>query len=316
MRFRSVDGAGNTETAKAVEVKVDATAPVTTATFAPANDDGWHAGTVPVTLTAVDPASGVAAVEYALDGGDWQPYTGPVDVTGDGEHELRYRATDVAGNVETVKAALLTIDATKPTLLVGGLADGQLYGDSQDVRITFQAVDSTSGIRSVIGALDGRAYQSNTLQAMYELDLGLHELVVTATDRAGNQTTANVRFFVTTSFRDMQNLHDRFKATGRLSAEAHRQLSNRLTAVRQAEANGDDARAIRLLAGYKTLAGDAGRIPEAEVRATLIRDADAMIVRLGGQPSAAGSAANGGKPLTGTGRLPGDATVVPKGGRL
>ena len=53
---------------------------------------------------------------------------------------------------------------------------------------------------------------------MYELNLGLHELVVTATDKAGNQTTSNVRFFVTTSFRDMQNLHDRFKATGRLSA--------------------------------------------------------------------------------------------------
>jgi PKD repeat protein len=316
LRFRSVDVAGNTEVAKTIEVKVDATAPVTTATFAPANDDGWHAGTVPVTLTAVDPASGVAAVEYALDGGDWQPYTEPVDVTGDGEHELLYRATDAAGNVETVKSALLSIDATKPTLLVGGLADGQLYGDSQDVRITFQAVDSTSGVRSVIGTLDGRAYQNNTLQAMYELNLGLHELVVTATDRAGNQTTSDVRFFVTTSFRDMQNLHDRFKATGRLSAQAHRQLSNRLTAIRQAEAGGNDARAIRLLAGYKTLAGDAARIPEAEVRQTLIRDADAMIVRLGGQPSVMGGAANGGQPLTGTGRLPGDATVVPKGGRL
>jgi PKD repeat protein/glucose/arabinose dehydrogenase len=316
VRFRSVDEAGNAEAAKAVEVKVDATAPVTTATFAPPNDDGWHAGAVPVTLTPVDSGSGVAAVEYALDGGDWQPYTQPVDVTGDGQHELRYRATDVAGNVETVKSALLTIDATEPTLLVGGIADGQLYGDSQDVRITFQAVDPTSGIRSVVGTLDGQAYQPNTLQAMYELNLGLHELVVTATDKAGNQTTSNVRFFVTTSFRDMQNLHDRFKATGRLSAQAHRQLSNRLTAIREAEAAGNDARAIRLLAGYKTLAGDAGLIPEAEVRTTLIRDADAMIVRLGGQPSAAGRAANDGQPLTGTGRLPGDATVVPKGGRL
>lgn len=316
VRFRSVDEAGNVEATNAVEVKVDATAPVTTATFAPPNDDGWHAGAVPVTLTATDPASGVAGVEYTLDGGDWTPYTQPVDVTGDGEHELRYRATDVAGNVETVKAALITIDATKPTLLVGGLADGQLYGDSQDVRVTFQAVDPTSGIRSVVGTLDGRAYQSNTLQAMYELNLGLHELVVTATDRAGNQTTSNVRFFVTTSFRDMQNLHDRFKATGRLSAQAHRQLSNRLTAVRQAEAAGNDARALRLLAAYKTLAGDAERVPEAEVRATLVRDADAMIVRLGGQPSAAGRAANDGLPLTGTGRLAGDPTVVEKGGRL
>jgi hypothetical protein len=316
VRFRSVDEAGNAEAAKAVDVQVDATAPVTTATFAPPNDDGWHAGTVPVTLTAADPASGVAAVEYALDGGEWQPYTSAVDVTGDGEHELRYRATDTAGNVETVKSALLTIDATRPTLLVGGIADGQLYGDSQDVRVTFQAVDPTSGIRSVVGSLDGQAYHHNTLQAMYELDLGLHELVVTATDRAGNQTTSDVRFFVTTSFRDMQNLHDRFKATGRLSEQAHRQLSNRLTAIRQAEAAGNDARAIRLLAGYKTRAGNAGLVPEAEVRTTLIRDADAMIVRLGGQPSAVGRAANGGQPLTGTGRLPGDATVVPKGGRL
>ena len=63
---------------------------------------------------------------------------------------------------------------------------------------------------------------------MYELTLGLHELVVTATDKAGNQTTSTVRFFVTTSFRDMQNLLDRFKATGRLSAQAHKQLSNKL----------------------------------------------------------------------------------------
>jgi PKD repeat protein len=316
VRFRSVDGAGNVETAKAAAVQVDTTAPVTTATFAPPNDDGWHAGTVPVTLTAADPASGVAVVEYSLDGGAFTPYTQPVDVTGDGEHVLLYRATDVAGNVETVKSAVLTIDATKPTLLIGGIADGQLYGDSQDVRITFQAVDPTSGIRSVVGTLDGRAYQNNTLQAMYELNLGLHELVVTATDGAGNQTTSNVRFFVTTSFRDMQNLHDRFKATGRLSAQAHRQLSNKLTAVRQAEANGNDARALRLLAEYKVLAANSALVPEAEVRATLVRDADAMIVRLGGQPGAAGRAANDGRPLTGTGRLPGDATTVPRGGTL
>ena len=61
---------------------------------------------------------------------------------------------------------------------------------------------------------------------MYELPLGLHELTVTATDKAGNKTTSTVRFFVTTSFRDMQNLLDRFKATGRLSAKAHKQLTD------------------------------------------------------------------------------------------
>jgi hypothetical protein len=110
-----------------------------------------------------------------------------------------------------------------------------------------------------------------------------------------------VRFFVTTSFRDMQNLHDRFKAVGWLPAQAHRQLTNRLTAVRQAEAVGNDQRALLLLNQYKQVVAE---VANTEVRAALTRDADAMIVRLGGSS------------VKGTGRLPGDATTVPEGGKL
>ncbi|WP_247676623.1 Ig-like domain repeat protein, partial [Micromonospora sp. M51] len=246
LRFRSTDKAGNVEATKTVSVKIDATAPVTTATFAPANDAGWHNGTIPVVLASTDAGSGVKTVEWSLDGGAWTPYTTPVEVTGDGQHELLYRSTDKAGNAETLKSAVLKIDGTKPTLLVSGLADGQLYGDSQDVRVSWQAVDPTSGIATVVGQLDGQAYASGTLQAMYDLSLGLHELTVTATDKAGNKTTSTVRFFVTTSFRDMQSLLDRFKATGRLSTKAHKQLSNKLDAVRASEAAGDVKAAVRL----------------------------------------------------------------------
>ena len=117
---------------------------------------------------------------------------------------------------------------------------------------------------------------------MYELRLGLHELTVTATDKAGNKTISTVRFFVTTSFRDMQYLLDRFKATSRLSANAHKKLTTKLTAARQAEANGNDARAISQLKQFRALASNTSLVPEAEVRATLIRDTDAMIIRLGG----------------------------------
>ncbi|HEX6683052.1 MAG TPA: hypothetical protein VF062_09670, partial [Candidatus Limnocylindrales bacterium] len=215
------------------------------------------------------------------------PYTAPVPVSGDGEHELLYRATDAAGNVETLKSAILKIDGVRPTVIVSGLADGQLYGDSQDVRVTFQAVDPLSGIASTIGTLDGRSYQSGTLQAMFELNLGLHELVVTATDNAGNVTTTSVRFFVSTSLRDMQALLDRFKATGWLSANAHKQLTAKLSAARKAEAAGNDAKAIVQLKAFRALAADAALVPNEEVRAVLVRDADAMIARLGGSPNAA-----------------------------
>ncbi|MGC4767724.1 ThuA domain-containing protein [Micromonospora sp. DT44] len=316
LRFRSTDKAGNVESTKTVTVKIDATAPVTTATFAPANDAGWHNGTIPVVLASTDAGSGVKTVEWSLDGGAWTPYTTPVEVTGDGQHELLYRSTDKAGNVETLKSAILKIDGTKPTLLVSGIADGQLYGDSQDVRVSWQAVDPTSGIASVVGQLDGNTYASGTLQAMYELSLGLHELTVTATDKAGNKTTSNVRFFVTTSFRDMQFLLDRFKATGRLSAKAHKQLTAKLDAARQAEAAGNDNKAIKQLTQFRDLATDATLVAEAEIRDTLTRDADAMIVRLGGAASKAGVKANDGEPVKGTGRLGGDATRLAPGRQL
>ncbi|MEU8188645.1 ThuA domain-containing protein [Micromonospora carbonacea] len=316
VRFRSTDKAGNVEEAKKVNVKIDATAPVSSAAFAPANDDGWHAGTVPVVLTSTDAGSGVKKLEWSLDGGAWTAYTEPVEVTGNGSHELLYRATDAAGNAEALKSAVVKIDGDKPTLLVSGIADGQLYGDSQDVRISWQSVDPTSGIKTMSGTLDGKTYASGTLQPMYELPLGLHELVVTATDKAGNSTTSTVRFYVTTSFRDMQNLLDRFKATGRLSNVAHRKLSNKLDAVRASEAEGNDKRAVQQLTAFKALATDAALVTDTDVRDVLVRDADAMIVRLGGAATKAGVKANDNKSVDGAGRLGADPTRIAEGGSL
>lgn len=125
-----------------------------------------------------------------------------------------------------------------------------------------------------------------------------------------------MRFFVTTSLRDMQNLLDRFEATSRLSSSAYNQLTNKLASARLNEAKGKDDKAIRDLQAFEALASNAGLVPEAEVRNVLVRDADAMIVRLGGTPSAAGTAANGGSSLAGIGRLDADATRVSKGGTL
>ena len=59
---------------------------------------------------------------------------------------------------------------------------------------------------------------------------------------------------------------------------------------------------MRQLTAFKTLVGDAVLVGEADVRDTLIRDADAMIERQGGT-AGAGVRANAGKPLTGAGRL-------------
>jgi hypothetical protein len=277
-----VDKAGNVEAARSLDVRFDATAPSTTATFAAPNDGGWHNGAVPVTLAAADAGSGVSALEYALDGGAWTPYTSPVDIIGDGTHTLAYRSRDRAGNTEPEKAATVKIDGARPTVLVSGIADGKIYGDSQDLRISWQAVDSTSGVRSVVGSLDGRAYQSGTLQALYELSAGTHRLSVTATDNAGNQAAQDVTFGVDTSTRDVANLVTRFQAVGWLSQASANRLQTQLTKARKAEANGNDTKTIAELRKFRTLAVDPAIVTLPEVRTVLGRDVDVLIAKLSG----------------------------------
>ena len=84
----------------------------------------------------------------------------------------------------------------------------------------------------------------------------------------------------------------------------------------QAEAAGNDNKAIKQLTAFRTLAADATLVAEAEIRDVLIRDADAMIVRLGGAASKAGVKANDGDSVKGTGRLGGDATRLAPGRQL
>jgi hypothetical protein len=237
---------------------------------------------VPVTLAATDVTSGLASTEYSLDGGAWTPYTQPVNVAGDGTHSLKYRSTDKAGNVEADKAATIKIDATKPTVLISGIADKKIYGDSQDLRISWQAVDSTSGVKTVTGALDGQAYQSGTLQALYALPLGTHSLSVTAVDKAGNQTVQTVTFGIDTSTRDMANLVDRFRAVAWLSQASANKLQAQLTKARKAEASGNDAKTVKELQAFRVLATNQGTVPVAEVREVLARDTDVLIARLSG----------------------------------
>lgn len=90
---RAVDATGNVGEVRPITVGIDATAPVTKARL--------DAEERTVTLEAADGGGGVAegGVEYRLGESAWLPYDGPVAV-GDDAAVLRFRATDVFGNVE------------------------------------------------------------------------------------------------------------------------------------------------------------------------------------------------------------------------
>ncbi|TDC80279.1 OmpL47-type beta-barrel domain-containing protein [Streptomyces hainanensis] len=103
--YRATDKAGNVSDDQTVTVRVvepsgdDTTPPEVTATVdGERNADGDFLAMATVTLTATDDDSGVAAVEYSVNGGAFTRYTQPVMVHSVGDHTVAYRATDNAGN--------------------------------------------------------------------------------------------------------------------------------------------------------------------------------------------------------------------------
>jgi hypothetical protein len=73
---------------------------------------GYFRSVVAVSIAGSDATSGLAQMEYSLDGGDW--VTGDtLTISADGDHSLEARATDNAGN-QTVKGVVVHIDTIPP----------------------------------------------------------------------------------------------------------------------------------------------------------------------------------------------------------
>ncbi|WP_402466312.1 ThuA domain-containing protein [Isoptericola aurantiacus] len=126
---------------------------VPTATVDPSDpngSDGWYTDPVTVTLNATDGD----AVEYRLDGGEWQDYLTPIELSEDGVHNLDYRAVrgDDTSNRDTLE---VRVDGTEPTTEAdprGVVADGAFAGD---VRVSLMSEDTTSGVAATEYRLDG-----------------------------------------------------------------------------------------------------------------------------------------------------------------
>jgi glucose/arabinose dehydrogenase/PKD repeat protein len=269
----------------------DTKAPVTKAALDPGEQPtGWYTAPVTITLTATDEGSGVDKTEYKVDDGAWAAYTGPFKVESDGTHKVSFRSKDKAGNQEETKDVTLKLDATKPALTIGGLnADGS-YGDSAQITVTAEGKDEGSGVDTVTATLDDKELQLGKALDLTAVTLGTHTVKVTAKDKAGNTAEQARTLTVTTSFGDLTTLLDRFAVKGSLGS----QLGNFLKSASTSYDKGHTDQALHHLGKFRDRATN---VADQASRAVLVRDADALIVHLGGQASAEGIAANGGRLL-------------------
>ncbi|MFI8090121.1 OmpL47-type beta-barrel domain-containing protein [Streptomyces sp. NPDC086080] len=120
VRYRATDKAGNTAAVRSVAFTVvaappqDTTPPATGVSLGGVrNSDGAYVGDATVTVSADDGhgGSGVAGIEYSLDGGPYLAYTAPVVVDRAGRHTVAYRASDRAGNTSAPLTVSFTVVA-------------------------------------------------------------------------------------------------------------------------------------------------------------------------------------------------------------
>ncbi|RAV09899.1 polysaccharide lyase family 8 super-sandwich domain-containing protein [Paenibacillus contaminans] len=123
--YYSVDKAGNSEFTQTAIVKIDRTAPVSSATVISAQPTGTYVKPVTVTLNATDSESGLLNRMYSLDGGTtWQIYTSPLTLEGSNTF-IQIRSTDHAGNVETAKSINL-----QPSIILQAESYDTMFGVS------------------------------------------------------------------------------------------------------------------------------------------------------------------------------------------
>ena len=193
VQFRSTDVAGNVEDAHSLTIKVDQNNPTTDASFSPPAVNGWYSAPT-ITLTAADgDGSGVAHIDWTLDGGPVNTYSAPIEITEDGTHTLTYTSTDNAGRNDVIHTVTFKNDETRPLITIKKPAAGGVYKPGENVKADFTCTDAGgSGLASCVGTVaKGQSVDTSP---------GQHRFAVSATDTAGNVRTMSVTYWALYKF--------------------------------------------------------------------------------------------------------------------
>ena len=129
------------------------------------------------------PGSGIASIEYSLDGAGWLTFPGSLPLA-DGEHTVVIRTADQAGWTNELTASIKA-DSGKPTLLAdisGTTSDGITY--TSDAVITASGADSLSGLSRIEYNDNNGAWITYTKPLSYAI--GQHHVTLRSVDNAGN----------------------------------------------------------------------------------------------------------------------------------
>jgi len=194
IEFYSVDDAGNNETIKQINFRLDKTSPLTVVSTSGDGIGSWYRSDVSVLLNASDSTSGINGTYYRINEEDWNSYLMVFTISSEGEYTVEYYSADNAGNNETQKTSTFYIDKTPPSVDISYPGNGKV---NDTISIQWTASDNmddspaiTIQYRKGSGSWETLAsniantgsYSWNTKNA----ENGAYYIKIIATDNAGN----------------------------------------------------------------------------------------------------------------------------------
>ncbi|MEK7357512.1 MAG: hypothetical protein AAB250_13755 [Bdellovibrionota bacterium] len=176
---------------KASEVRhlfrVDATAPVVALSQMPPAISG---ASVTIAFTANDALSGVNSIECALDGASFTKCTTPMNLTMlvSGNHSLKIRASDTAGNMSPEMTSTWMVDSSAPAMTLS--MKPEAVTNSKSATFAFSATIGTTAVSAFQCSLDNYSFTACTSPVSYmNLADGAHSFRVQGRDNNNQYST-------------------------------------------------------------------------------------------------------------------------------
>ena len=196
--YSAVDAAGNAGAVGITTVKIDGNVPTVTSVINPAPVNGWNRGPVTVGITAQDAETGIREIRTTV--GAAAPVVTPGDTASvpvgtDGITTVAFTAVDRAGN-EASGSTVVRVDSTLPTATITSPPASITIGATATAGFT--CADQGSGVASCTARVTGPGVNQAVTngQTLPTGANGSYTLTVTATDVAGNTTTATRTYSV------------------------------------------------------------------------------------------------------------------------
>jgi len=191
LEFYAEDNFGNQDADSRV-LKVDVSAPGSSYELDGAPVNGWYVGPVGLELSATDEDSGVAEIQYRLNGGEWTLYADALNISSEGMTLVEWYSEDVAGNEEEVQELEVKIDTTAPTAYLQLNGTGASGWGNSSISCAANASDSDSGVMAIMYRVDGGNWTEYAVPLTFNAT-GIYLVECYAVDNANNSgATVNI----------------------------------------------------------------------------------------------------------------------------